>query len=115
DGLAQEVFDSLFGLGGLQRLIDEPEIENIDANGADVVWVRYADGSREQREPIAASDAELEALIRTAAARLGVSERRFDSASPRLSLQLPDGSRLFASWAAPSPPARACRCAATAT
>src|SRR5208282_5852575 len=35
-------------------------------------------------------------LIRTLAARIGLGERRFDLASPRLSLQLPDGSRLFA-------------------
>ena len=96
DLLAQAVHDALFGLGRLQRLLDEDAIENVDAMGADNVWVRYADGSREQVEPIAASDAELEELVRTAAARLGVSERRFDLGSPRLSLQLPDGSRLFA-------------------
>ncbi len=41
-------------------------------------------------------DAELIELIRTLAARVGLGERRFDLASPRLSLQLPDGSRLFA-------------------
>lgn len=96
DALAQAVQDALFGLGALQRLLDDDAIENIDAMGADNVWVRYADGSREHVEPIASDDAELEALVRTAAARLGVSERRFDLGSPRLSLQLPDGSRLFA-------------------
>ena len=96
DALVQAVYDALFGLGRLQRLLDDEAIENVDAMGCDNVWVRYADGSREQVEPIAASDAELEALIRTAAARLGVAERRFDLASPRLNLQLPDGSRLFA-------------------
>jgi Flp pilus assembly CpaF family ATPase len=96
DALAQAVHDALFGLGRLQHLLDDDGIENIDANGADNVWVRLADGSRHRVEPIAADDAELEALIRTAAARLGVSERRFDLGSPALNLQLPDGSRLFA-------------------
>ena len=96
DALAQEVFDSLFRLGRLQRLLDDPSIENINANGADSVWVRYADGRRERTNPIATSDEELVELIRNVGARLGLGERRFDLGSPRLSLQLPDGSRLFA-------------------
>ncbi|HZT66992.1 MAG TPA: ATPase, T2SS/T4P/T4SS family [Acidimicrobiales bacterium] len=96
DVLAQEVFDSLFRLGQLQRLLDDPSIENINANGADSVWVRYADGRREQAEPIAGSDDELVDLVRGVGARLGLGERRFDLSSPRLSMQLPDGSRLFA-------------------
>jgi pilus assembly protein CpaF len=96
DELAHAAFDALFRLSRLQRLLDDPSIENINANGADQVWVRYADGRREQVEPIAASDGELEEMLRTAAARTGIGERRFDRGSPRLSLQLPDGSRLFA-------------------
>ncbi len=94
--LARAVFDALFRLNRLQRLLDDPAIENIDANGCDVVWVRYADGRREQVAPIAASDAEFEEMLRTAAARTGIGERRFDRGSPGPSLQLPDGSRLFA-------------------
>ncbi len=96
DAVGQQVFDALFGLHRLQRLLDDPSVENINANGADNVWVRYADGRREQAPPIAESDAELVELIRTAGARLGLGERRFDLGAPRLSLQLPDGSRLFA-------------------
>ena len=104
DTLARAVFDALFRLNRLQRLLDDPEIENINANGADQVWVRYADGRRERVEPIAASDAELEEMLRTAAARTGIGERRFDRGSPRLSLQLPDGSRLFALMAVAARP-----------
>jgi Flp pilus assembly CpaF family ATPase len=104
DALARAVFDALFRLNRLQRLLDDPEIENIHANGADQVWVRYADGRRERVEPIAASDAELEEMLRTAAARTGIGERRFDRGSPRLSLQLPDGSRLFALMAVAARP-----------
>lgn len=96
DAVAQDVFDALFRLHRLQRLLDDPAVENINANGADVVWVRYSDGRRERAQPIADSDAELVELIRTAGARLGLGERRFDLGAPRLSLQLPDGSRLFA-------------------
>ena len=104
DAVARAVFDALFRLNRLQRLLDDPEIENINANGADQVWVRYADGRRERVEPIAATDAELEEMLRTAAARTGIGERRFDRGSPRLSLQLPDGSRLFALMAVAARP-----------
>jgi Flp pilus assembly CpaF family ATPase len=104
DFLARAVFDALFRLNRLQRLLDDPAIENINANGCDVVWVRYADGRREQVAPIADSDAELEEMLRTAAARVGIGERRFDRGSPRISLQLPDGSRLFALMAVAARP-----------
>ena len=96
DALAQAVFDALFRLDRLQRLLDDPSIENINANGCDEVWVRYADGRRERVDAIASSDDELVELVRYIGARLGLGERRFDLGSPRLSLQLPDGSRLFA-------------------
>ena len=104
DELAHAAFDALFRLNRLQRLLDDPSIENINANGCDQVWVRYADGRRERAEPIAGSDEELEEMLRTAAARTGIGERRFDRGSPRLSLQLPDGSRLFALMAVAARP-----------
>jgi len=104
DDLARAAFDALFRMDRLQRLLDDPSIENINANGCDQVWVRYADGRREQVAPIASSDAELEEMLRTAAARTGIGERRFDRGSPRLSLQLPDGSRLFALMAVSARP-----------
>jgi pilus assembly protein CpaF len=104
DELAHAAFDALFRLNRLQRLLDDPDIENINANGCDRVWVRYADGRSEQVEPIASSDEELEEMLRTAAARTGIGERRFDRGSPRLSLHLPDGSRLFALMAVAARP-----------
>ncbi|MDA8285650.1 MAG: ATPase, T2SS/T4P/T4SS family [Actinomycetota bacterium] len=104
DELSRAAFDALFRLNRLQRLLDDPSIENINANGCDQVWVRYADGRREQAAPIASSDEELEEMLRTAAARTGIGERRFDRGSPRLSLQLPDGSRLFALMAVAARP-----------
>jgi Flp pilus assembly CpaF family ATPase len=104
DELSRAAFDALFRLNRLQRLLDDPSIENINANGCDQVWVRYADGRREQMAPIASSDDELEEMLRTAAARTGIGERRFDRGSPRLALQLPDGSRLFALMAVAAKP-----------
>ncbi|HLX87911.1 MAG TPA: ATPase, T2SS/T4P/T4SS family [Acidimicrobiales bacterium] len=94
--LAQEVLDALFGLGKLQALIDDPSIENIDINGCDVVWVTHADGTKESVDGVAETDDELIEMIRSAAARFGLSERRFDNACPDLDLRLPDGSRLSA-------------------
>ena len=94
--LAHVVLDALFGLGRLQALVDDPSIENIDVNGADCVWVTYADGAKTRVAPVAHSDQELIEIIRSAAARFGLSERRFDTSHPELDLRLPDGSRLSA-------------------
>jgi Flp pilus assembly CpaF family ATPase len=95
----------LFGLGRLQSLVDDPEIENIDVNGCDRVWATYANGQKILLDPIADSDAELVEILRSAAARFGLSERRFDTAHPELDLRLPDGSRLSALMSVVSRPA----------
>ena len=94
--LAHLALDALFGLGRLQRLVDDPSIENIDVNGHDCVWVTYADGTKSKEASIANSDDELVEMIRSAGARFGLSERRFDASHPELDLRLPDGSRLSA-------------------
>jgi len=93
--VARAVFDGLFGLGGFQVLLDDPEVENIIANGCDQVFVRSG-RARKQVGPVAGSDEELVELLRTIAARAGAEERRFDRGNPQLNVQLPDGSRLFA-------------------
>lgn len=107
--VAQWVLDALFGLGRLQALVDDPEVENIDVNGCDQVWVTYADGTKVEGPPAAASDAELVEVVRSAAARLGLSERRFDISTPELDLRLPDGSRLSALMAVVARPALSIR------
>lgn len=94
--IAQTVRDELFGTGGLERLLADEAIENICVNGADVVWVKNGAGEWRREAPVAASDEELVKFVRTLAARAGGEERRFDRGMPRLNLQLPDGSRLFA-------------------
>ena len=103
--LAQAVLDALFGLGRLQALVDDPDIENIDINGCDRVWATFADGSKHLMGPVAESDEELVDLIRSAAGRFGLSERRFDTARPELDLQLPGGARLSALMAVSARPA----------
>jgi Flp pilus assembly CpaF family ATPase len=102
--IATRIVDHLAGAGGLQTLLDDPRVENIDANGCDRVFVRYTDGRIEPAPPIAASDEELVDLIRSfaTAAAFGADEkatgeeRAFDRNTPVLDLRLPDGSRLCA-------------------
>lgn len=94
--VAQAVLERIFRLGRLQPLLDDERIVNVHANGCDVVFVEYADGRKERSEPIASSDSEMIDIIREIGRRYGLSEREFNPSHPELNLQLPDGSRLFA-------------------
>ena len=94
--IAESVLDEVFGLGGLQPLLENPAVETINVNRFDRVFVQYNDGTRAQVPPVAGSNDELTDLIRTLAARASSEERRFDRGSPALNLQLPGGERLFA-------------------
>ena len=94
--LAAAVHAALFGVGRLQPLLEDAQIENIDLNGCDRVFLGYADGREVLAEPVADSDEELIELIQVLAAYSGLSSRPFDSANPQLDLRLPDGSRLSA-------------------
>jgi len=95
-GLAAAIHSALFGVGRLQPLLDDPDVENVDINGCDQVFVQYADGREESLGPVAESDEELVELIQVLAAHTGLASRPFDSANPQLDLRLPDGSRLSA-------------------
>ena len=56
---SRAVMAALFGLGRLQPLIDDPQVENIEVDGHDQVWVSYADGRDVPMPPVAESDTEL--------------------------------------------------------
>lgn len=92
------VLDSLFGIGRLQRFLDDPGLEDILVRGADNVWLIYADG-RKVRGPAAAdSDEDLIEDIRQLAANAAGGERPFNEGMPRLNMALGDqGHRLSAS------------------
>ncbi|MCZ4101525.1 CpaF family protein [Streptomyces sp. SID13666] len=96
EAYAAAVHAALFGVGRLQPLLDDPEVENIDINGCDQVFVGYSDGRELRADPVAESDEELIELIQVLGAYSGLSSRPFDSANPQLDLRLPDGSRLSA-------------------
>ena len=40
--LAQAVYDQRYGLGPLAGYLRDPQVENVDVNGCDQVWVTYA-------------------------------------------------------------------------
>ncbi len=94
--VAQAIHSALFGVGRLQPLLEDPDVENVDINGFDHVFVQYGDGREQRHPPVAESDDELIELIQVLAAHTGLSSRSFDSANPQLDLRLPDGSRLSA-------------------
>jgi Flp pilus assembly CpaF family ATPase len=96
EGYAAAVHAALFGVGRLQPLLDDTEVENIDINGCDQVFVGYSDGREVQVDPVAETDDELVELIQVLGAYSGLSSRPFDTANPQLDLRLPDGSRLSA-------------------
>ncbi len=94
--LAAAIFDSLFGLGRLQPLVDLPDVENIEITGHDRVLLLYADGRREIGPPVADSDEELIEFLAFLAAQRGGGERTFSSANPVLHLNLGGRARLAA-------------------
>ncbi|WP_239312246.1 CpaF family protein, partial [Frankia sp. Cj3] len=98
-----EVLAEVLGLGGLEPLLADPSIENINING-DRTFIRRADGSRHRLPPITGTDAELVSLIRDLAAHAGVQERRWDRGAPLVNFHLPDHSRVFAVMAATARP-----------
>ncbi|HEY1485371.1 MAG TPA: ATPase, T2SS/T4P/T4SS family [Micromonosporaceae bacterium] len=84
----------LIGLGRLQPLIDNPDVENIMVLGTRVRVV-YANGAIDEDSfTAAASDEELIALLQRLAERGGQTERSLSTAKPILHLRLPDGARL---------------------
>jgi Flp pilus assembly CpaF family ATPase len=94
--LAQAVYDQRYGLGPLAGYLRDPQVENVDVNGCDQVWVTYSTGERVIGPPVAASDDALVAMIRNWAARGGQTARDFSAASPRVNVALAGGARMTA-------------------
>ncbi len=90
--LARRILDELLGLGPLQPLLDDPEVEEIIVNGPERVFA-ISGGRKRLSEVVFESDEQLLALLRRAIGPLG---RRLDETSPMVDARLPDGSRLNA-------------------
>jgi Flp pilus assembly CpaF family ATPase len=85
----------VLGYGPLQLLLDDPDVETINAQGCETVFTVRVNGERRRELAIAPDDETLVDLIRSLA-NSGGQERRFDRAAPILNARLPDGSRLSA-------------------
>lgn len=96
EALAAAVYAGIYAMGRLQPLIEDPQVEDIEIGGCDVVWLHYADGRRVPGPPVADSDAELVELLQGWASYHGQTSREFSTARPTLNLRLPEGSRLAA-------------------
>ncbi len=102
--LVEAVLARVLGLGRIQPLLDDVRINDIHIRGSAPVRVKTTDGQRLTAPPVVDTDDELIELVRLVATRMGHSERRFDAATPEVNLQLPDGSRLFATMEVSSRP-----------
>jgi pilus assembly protein CpaF len=104
DVLAEAIFDSLFGLGRLQPLVDDEAIENIEITGCDQVLLEYCDGTLKPGPAVAETDEELIDFLGFLASRSEVNARPFSQAQPRLHMRLDGGARLAATaWVTPRP------------
>jgi Flp pilus assembly CpaF family ATPase len=99
DDLALAVHDQRYGLGPLSAYLRDPQVENIDINGCDDVWITYATGERVTGPPVASSDDALIAMIRTWASRGGQTARDFSAAAPLVNVALAGRARLTATMA----------------
>lgn len=103
--LSTSVYAAMYGAGELSSLLDDEDVENIDINGCDEMWVSYANDSPRGREAnglpqgpatIAPTDEDLVLMIQSLAAHAGINARPWTPVTPQLDLRLHDGSRLSA-------------------
>jgi pilus assembly protein CpaF len=88
--LARRVAQRSFGLGPLEPLLADPEIDELMVCGTRPVWVERG-GRLEPTDVAFADEAELRHAIERILAPLG---RRVDEAEPLCDARLPDGSRV---------------------
>ena len=90
DELVRRIAERSFGLGPLESLLDDPEVDEIMVSGTAPAWVER--GGRLEPTTVAfASEEELRHTIERILAPLG---RRVDEAQPLVDARLPDGSRV---------------------
>lgn len=88
-GAVQEVYDAVAGFGPLQRLLDDPEVEEVWVNEPGKVFV--ARGGRSELTTVLLTDGQVRDLVERMLATTG---RRIDLSQPFVDAMLPDGSRL---------------------
>src|SRR4051794_33190094 len=88
--LADRVTELAVGLGPLQPLLADPEVDEVMVSGVAPVWIERR-GRLERTEIAFASEAALRETIERILAPVG---RRVDEAEPLCDARLPDGSRV---------------------
>jgi pilus assembly protein CpaF len=88
--LLRRVTERALGLGPLQPLLEDPEVDEIMVGGLRPVWVERR-GRLEATDVAFSTEAQLRDVIERVLAPLG---RRVDEASPMVDARLPDGSRV---------------------
>ena len=93
EAVKRRLYDSVFGLGLLQPLMDDGRVEEIIVNGPLRIFT-IRDGRKEQAMGLYfETDDELRQLVKRIVSSAG---RRLDEASPMVDVRLRDGSRLNA-------------------
>ncbi len=88
--LVRRVTERALGLGPLQALLEDPDVDEIMVSGLAPVWIERR-GRIEVTDIAFASDAQLRDVIERVLAPAG---RRVDEAAPLADARLPDGSRV---------------------
>ncbi|MEV5576607.1 ATPase, T2SS/T4P/T4SS family [Spirillospora sp. NPDC052269] len=91
--LANAVYDERFELGVLTPYIRDAQVESIDINACDQVWITYSDGARVQGPAVAASDDDLINMIQMWVLHKSYRPREFSTASPLANAALLPGER----------------------
>jgi pilus assembly protein CpaF len=90
DALVERVLSSTLGLGPLEPLLTDPEIDEIMVNGPDAVLVEKSGAIERTAVKFDSADAIVHVVERI----LSPLGRRVDEASPLVDARLPDGSRV---------------------
>jgi pilus assembly protein CpaF len=90
--LQEDLMDEVFGLGPLEKLMQDPAVTDILVNDAYTVYVER-NGLLEPTNVIFADDEHVIRIIQRIVSRVG---RRIDETSPMVDARLPDGSRVNA-------------------
>jgi pilus assembly protein CpaF len=90
--LSREILDEIFGLGPLERLLEDPTISDILVNRYDQIYIERQ-GKLERTQLSFRDDQHLIQIIDRIVSRVG---RRVDESSPMVEARLPDGSRVNA-------------------
>lgn len=105
--LQAAVFDSVFRLGRLQPLVDNPTVENIIVLGHDRVTLQHTDGSLSSAPPVARDDEDLVRQIQFLVERQDPgtgTAKSFSPAHPVVRMTLGGGARMTAKyWVTPVP------------